>query len=80
MTPKFPSAGQLAKTDPLDARPASVWPNRGNGRDAAIRPNKPDCFCAEFSILSLVLAHLLIKSPMQDKTLNALIKAVENKI
>ena len=35
-------------------------PSRGNGRDAAIRPNKTDRFRAGFLLFSPVLAHLLM--------------------
>ena len=40
---------------------------RGNGRDAAIRPNKTNRFRAGFLLFSPVLAHLLMKSDLQHR-------------
>jgi hypothetical protein len=39
-------------------------------REAAIGPNKPDRFRAEFLLFGLILAHLLIKSPLQPSFLS----------
>jgi hypothetical protein len=42
---------------------------RAYTRDAAIGPNKPDRSRAEFLLFGLILAHLLIKSPLQPRFL-----------
>jgi Domain of unknown function (DUF3387) len=42
----------------------------GPTRQAAIGPNKPDRFRAEFLLFGLILAHLLIKPPLQPRFLS----------
>ena len=44
--------------------------SRAYTREAAIGPNKPDRFRAEFLLFGLILAHLLIKSPLQPRFLS----------
>ena len=48
----------------------AIRPQRAYTREAAIGPNKPARFHAEFLLFGLILAHLLIKSHLQPRFLS----------